>query len=273
MQLTEETKNELFKNTEKRLTDLTFEVDQIAKVFIKMEATQGELVKHGLKGDFEGLRSLLNFRLITGIINLDLCCAVLIYLKARLKYEAVYSCRQIIVIISEGYKKLYNFIVDNGEGDKKLTYRNNSFWIKDIGYIITNELPEYKSEYDSITQKLNQYLNVNFALMKTQRDFSIHYDKEPIRVYEMLNTLDVEETFNKLVPFLDILNAMYSFSTDLSNGFLRKTELAKHKNIAQIDNVINLLESGRTKQNSELIDEFKHEILSIKNSLWKGLGQ
>lgn len=95
--------------------------------------------------DIKGIRDLLEYRLFIGILILDLLSATRIYLNGKFQYEGIFSARQIIVIVSEGYKKIYNFKKEKDDGNKKTTDRNKSFWIKEIGEIIKNDLPTYKT--------------------------------------------------------------------------------------------------------------------------------
>lgn len=265
MLMTDETKTRLLFNVEARLTELTSEIDKLNTLYNKLESYQEFLTERNIENNFGNLKGLLNFRIIVGIINLDLCSAVLIYLRGKFQYEAINSARQIIVVINEGYKKLYNFVIEKETGDKIWTYRNNSFWIKEIGQIITNDLREYKSQYDLLTTKFDNYLSVNFETLKIQRDLSIHYDKEPIKVYKMLTSLDIEETFKKLIPFLDIMNELFLFTSTLSNGLLQKTELIKQEHHRKIDDIAELLDKHKTERNEEQIKEFKEQILGLKN--------
>ena len=265
MLMTPETKNRLLNNVETRLNELTYEVDQLGKLFIKLESCQKFLIEQNIPNTFENLINLLNFRIIIGIINLDLCAAVLTYLRGKFKYEAISSSRQIIVVINEGYKKIYNFIIENDNGDKISKHRNNSFWIKEVGQIITKEFPESKPKYDTLTAKLDNYLIINFVTLKTQRDLSVHYDKEPMKVYRMLIELDIEDAFKKLIPFLDIINELFTFTSQLNSGFLQKAEQTRLEQDRKIDSIVELIDQQKTSQNEKIINKFKKQILSLKN--------
>lgn len=265
MLMTEETKKKLLSSVEDRLNRLTTEVDRLNKTYATLTLSQKFIDKEGLDVNFTGIKKLLDYRLFIGILTLDLCTAMLIYLRAKFQYEGIYSSRQIIVIISEGYKKIYNFVQENEQGDLIKKNRNNSFWIKEIGYIITNELPQYQDSYNRLTEQLDNYLSINFNVLKSQRDLSIHYDKEPIKVYDMISKINIEETFNKLSPFLNILNEMFVFTSELNEGFLEKTETEKINTDKTIDEMANNLEKLNNGKNGELISEFQKKILSFKN--------
>ena len=264
MLMTSETKSNLVTNVETRLVELSSEIDKLGTLFNQLETYQKFLEEQKISNPFEGLRNLLNFRIIIGIINLDLCSATLIYLRGKFQYESISASRQMIVVINEGYKKIYNFIMKSEKGDENSKYRNNSFWIKEIGQIINSHLPECKQHYDDITKKLDNYLNVNFEILKAQRDLSVHYDKEPMKVYKMLVELDIEDSFKKLIPFLDILNEIFAFTQLLADGFRKKTDQANLEQDKRIDDIADLLDKHKSTNNENLITEFKEQLLSLK---------
>ncbi|MET3126514.1 hypothetical protein ABID42_001616 [Arcicella rosea] len=264
--MTEEAKSQLQNNIERRLNELTSDIDDLNRQYSILETCRKSI---NCTDDvyFENLQNLLNFRLIVGIINLDLCAAILIHLRAKFQYESIYSSRQIIIIICEGYKKLYNFIIEKDNGDKVSKYRNNSFWIKEVGTVVHEILPEYQSQYDLITQQLDNYLSVNFETLKVQRDLSIHYDKEPIKVYEMLSNLDIEETLKTMIPFLAILNSMFSFIFEITKGFEQKTKLEIKNQELRILEIINLINKFKTEQNEKMIEDAVEQIFSSKKNI------
>ncbi len=264
MLMTEETKIKLKENVEQRLNELTSEVEGLNETFKKLDRTEQFCSEKELSVNLRGLKNLLEYRLFIGILTLDLCTATLIYLRANFQYEGLYSARQIIIIISEGYKKIYNFVSENKEGDLVTKYRNNSFWIKEIGQVVKLELPNYQTQYELITQQLDKYLEVNFVALKTTRDLSIHYDKEPIKVYNMLSELDIEETFKKMIPFLNILNEMFAFTAELTQGYLIKSKNEKKQTDKRIDDMANSLNKFKDKNNQDIIAEFQEKILSLK---------
>lgn len=262
--MTPETKDNLLSNVETRLNELTFEVDNLASLYNKLEAYKKFLVERNISNPFDNLRNLLNFRIIVGIINLDLCAATLTYLRGKFQYESANASRQMIVVINEGYKKIYNFIITNEKGNEISKYRNNSFWIKEIGQIVNSQLPEYRQHYDELTKKLDEYLSVNFETLKSQRDLSIHYDKEPMKVYKMITELDIEDSFKKLIPFLDILNELFTFTQHLADGFKKMTEQTNLEQDKKIDGIADLLDKHKSADNEKIITEFKEQILSLK---------
>ena len=114
---------------------------------------------------------------------MDLYTATLVYLRGKFQYEAIYSARQIAVIITEGYKKLYNIILDDKkEKSQQLKHRNKSFWIREVQNVILKSYPEHLDQFEEITKKLDDYFLVNFEDLKIARHFSVHYDLDPHKV-------------------------------------------------------------------------------------------
>ncbi|GAB7087287.1 hypothetical protein [Marinifilum fragile] len=254
-----ETKLRLLTSTEEKLNDITSDIDNIRKLIKKAEAIDTFLKKENINASFNNLLDLLEFRLFIGILTLDLTSAVRIYLNAKFQYEGVFSARQIVVIINEGYKKIYNFVTLSDNGVAKLKNRNNSFWVKEIGGIIDNDLPHLNVHYNDISQKLDEYFNVNFSSLKELRDLSIHYgetakDKSPVKVYDMIVKMDIEETFLKMIPFMEILNEMFLFTHILVTEYQKKTDNQQEKQKNMLTGMIEQLLNLRNDKNASIIN-------------------
>lgn len=251
-------------SSEKRLDQLMFETDQLHKSLDKIEETEKVFEKISITLETTGLKDLINYRLFLGIVSMDLCSAILIHSKSKSNYENVYSARQIIVIISEAYKKIYNFIHENKYGDIISKYRNNSYWIKEIGNIIQNELKFLQVEYNEITKDLDEYLKINFDLLQIQRNLSIHYDKDSKKVYKMLIELDVEETFKTLIPFINILNKMFEFTNKLRDAYKLKSDSETQKVNHNFENMALTLDKLKSKDNITLIEDIQTIIRQMR---------
>lgn len=268
MLMTKETKEKLLLSTEENLERLTSELDVLYGQFLKIEKLQQFLEEKDSENTFGRYKGLINFRMIVAIIYLDLCSATLVYLRGKFQYEAINACRQIIAVINEGYKKIFNLVFEK-DGNTVLKYRNNSFWIKEIGLIINNDLPNLKFRYDEITRELDGYLVVNFEDLKTKRDLSIHFDKEPSKVYKMLIVLDLEVTFRNLIPFIRIINNLFEFTNELSREYLILTENQKNKQEDRFGVMINQLESFKNNANQDNIEEIQQGITNLKNLFFR----
>ena len=154
--MTEETKAKLFDSSELNIVRLTKSVDEVRHSLDSIQKVKFFLSSQTLNNNtqnvdiynFQNLERLAEYRLLIGLLILDITSSVRIYLNAKYKYESIFSVRQIIVIINEGYKKIYNFITKSPNGEIITRYRKNSFWVKDIGNIVTYDLPDLQPEYD-----------------------------------------------------------------------------------------------------------------------------
>lgn len=263
--MTEETKRRILKNTELRITETTKSLDETRILLKTTEDVQSYLSQFNIHMKLDNLKSLLEYRMLIGLLILDLASAIRVYLNAKFQYEGLFSARQIIVIISEGYKKIYNFISKDEKGEIVYKNRNSSFWIKNIGAIIENDLPKLRKEYDSLTHDLENYLKHNFDHIKERRDMSIHYDKTPSKVYDMILKLDIEEIFKKLMPFLDILNKMFEFTNQLVINYKEKTTNERIKHEVNINNMISKLNKFKNTENHEIISKFQDFLRNLKD--------
>jgi hypothetical protein len=186
--ITPETKLRLLNETESLLSVTTQSTDGIYELIKLARHFQSILKPEQIPFNISDLITLLKFRLFISFLIIDLASAMRIYLNAKFQYEALFSARQIIVIVYEGYKKIYNFL-NPKKNEDLLKYRNTSFWIKDVGSIIKNDYPQMQNEYDTLTARLEKYFSSNFALLKMRRNLSIHYDTDSIKVYEMFSNL------------------------------------------------------------------------------------
>lgn len=262
--MTEETKTKILKNTESKIIETTKIIDEVRRLLKTTGDIHIFMSQKNIPINLDNLKSLLEYRMLMGLLILDLASAMRIYLNAKFRYEELFSARQIIVIINEGFKKIYNFINKNMEGVEITKHRKDSYWIRNIGAIIERDLPHLQKEYDYLTVELENCLKLNFDVIREQRDLSIHYDKNPAKVYDMLLKLDIEETFKKMIPFLDILNKMFNFTDQLVYGYKEKTHAEKKKHEMNIDNMILKLESLKSSNDNVSISEFQDFLRTLK---------
>lgn len=242
--LSKKTEQILFNKTELQIISLTKHVVQTSDFLKKIEKIRLKFPEENQ--NLKILENILEFRLLLGIIILDLTSSTRIYLNSKYQYEGLFSIRQIIVIINEGYKKIYNFKQSNSNGFEIIRYRNDSFWVKEIGNIIENKYSELKKDYYEITNELDIYFEQNFDNIKEQRDLSIHYDRKPLKVYQMLSKLEVESTFKKMIPFLNILNKMFDFTDKLIILLNKKTTDDKERIIDNLEKLFRKIQTKKT---------------------------
>lgn len=210
-------------------------------------------IANGSPKDLDPLRRLCEYSLLVGLIWLDIATAFRIYINAKHKYEVIYSVKQLVVIINEGYKKIYNFVNPDKNGNENLQNRNNSFWVKDIGTLVHKELPNLLSEYNKITNKLDSYFEQNFDSIKFQRDLAVHYDENPSKVYTMLTELDIENITLKTIPFMNILSDTLIFC---KSTFFEYDRLTTQRNNNSLNEQLQQFENLKIKyaNNPEAIE-------------------
>jgi len=273
--MTKETKTKLIDSTELALDYVAKSVDEVRSFIKKVELMTSFMKEHDIDpedGIFENLEKLLEYRMLIGLIFLDLASATRAHLNSKYTYEKLFSLRQIIVIINEGYKQIYNFVKLGENGDSITKYRNKSFWYKDIGTIVNNSLPELSEEYNSLTKKLDDYFNENFPSIKKQRDLSVHYDKKASKVYDMSVNLNIEETFKKMSPFLEILTGMFRFTekmASISQKIERQKNIEMNNRLGSIfSDLERKIKDSKTGKNIESLNKLKELIDKTKKEFF-----
>lgn len=239
----------LKQSTHTKLSETVSDIEQMNRLIKKYEVIYEKFSKFGIYSDYLlSLIEILKYRLFLGFLMSDICSSLNVYNNAKTLYEEKFAVRNFIVIVSEGFKKIYNFTKVNNQGDLILKHRNNSFWIKNIKPIVYNEIQDFKPVFDDITKQLDEFLNFNFDEIKINRDLSIHYDKNPILIYDMMINLDLETEKDLVLKFMDIINSMYNFTENLSSKFLLKMDKSEQeleaKNQELIKEIKNLLKKS-----------------------------
>ncbi len=237
MQITDTTKQKWLDQTEKNLDLLIEEMDVLHNTHKNHRLIAKFSFGDEARRDQEVVKSFLDFHMILGIIRMDLYVATLVYLRGKFQSEAIYSARQISVIIIEGYKKIYNLILDDKkEKSEQLKFRNKSFWIRTVQNVIIKSYPEYQIQFEEITKKLDDYFEVNFEELSRVRHFSVHYDYEPSKFIDMVLYLDVDKTYQKLTPFMQILLDMQILMYQLLPEFQQRSEQFNDKILRYVKN-------------------------------------
>lgn len=276
--MTKETESKLIESTELAIEFVAKSVGEVRSFIKKVKLMTGFMEEHNISSEdemFDSLEKLLEYRMLIGLIFLDLGSATRAHLNSKYTYEKLFFLRQIIVIINEGYKQIYNFVKLNDNGDSVTKYRNKSFWYKDIRTIINTSLPELSTEYNSLTQKLEDYFKENFSSIKEQRDLSVHYDKKASKVYDMFVSLEIEETFKKLSPFLDILTGMFRFTekmASISQIKERQKNIEMHNRMESMFlDLKNKIINSKTDKNIEGLNKLKELIDKTKRDFFSKL--
>lgn len=268
--MTIETESKLLESTESGIEYVSKSVDEV-RIFIKKVKIVTNFMTENVWSTedkiFQNIEKLLEYRMLIGLIYLDLASTMRAHLKSKYTYEKLLSIRQIIVIINEGYKQIYNFVNINKNGDLVTTNRNKSYWYEDIRIIIQESLPELKSEYDSLTKNLDDYFQDNFEAIKDQRNLSVHYDRKASRVYDMIVGLEVEGTFEKLSPFLAILTEMFQFTEKMASISQQKE---RQKNVDmnnKVEAVFLDIENKINNSNFNINPEITNSLKELMNNM------
>jgi len=265
--ISEESKLHLRESTEQKIEEVTKEVDSLYSLLRKMEIVRSLAKEKGAELNLEGIENLIKFRLLIGLLMLDLASCIRMYSNAKFQYEGLFAAKQVIIIINEGYKTIYGYLQKNDHNQVKTAQRNKSFWIREIGKIIEYDLPELKNEYATLTKALDDYSIVDFDNLKKQRSLFVHYDKGTIELYQELSELDIDTTFRKLIPFLEIMKGMFAFTDTIIKLYAQKTEDARSARQKEIEDSILSFNQFKNEHNEKLIQEFQEKALKLFRSI------
>lgn len=151
------------------------------------------------------LKAVSETLLMLCYINLDLMAAYRQYFSTDTSthYEDRQAMTKINVVMSEAYKKIYGF------GDQQ----QKSFWISKIKQVV-NFVGISEDEYRRIEDELKSIGSDN-VLNKDMRDLSVHYDSDPMKVYNMLSSISAEEVIGRCGKFMNVLKDVTGYVTFL----------------------------------------------------------
>jgi len=269
MKISEATKESLQKETLSNIETLTSLVDSIRNGIYMIDKTENFSRERniGIPDENHHLRRFSEYSMLLGLIWLDITTAFRVYLNAKENYETIYATKQLVIIINEGFKKIYNYVGIDDKGNPLTRARNDSFWIKDVGGLVTKELPYLCDDYDQITLLLDSYDDQELKDLKEPRNLFVHYDDEPSKVYDFLKNLDIEKITIKTIPFMDILSKMVNFGHTLQIAYGDLIESRKNN---VFDDFINKFEAfrpqmGDNKNGHDLLDQINRDLKRWRN--------
>ena len=130
--------------------------------------------------------------------------------------------------------------------------------------------PSLIQDYEVITNELEDFYNKHFESVKNIRNLTVHYDKEPLKYYEMLKSLDTEQIFAKFTGFINIISKMYKFTKLLLTEFENNSLKIAEENNNFFKNYIKKIEQLTVKtQDPELKTQLQEtkEILKKLNEI------
>jgi len=198
--ITFKTTLKLFANSGRTIVDLERDTDNCVFILKKLD-NESECELNNIKKLIYKTRMMLNF------INLDLCAAYRQYLSTNTStnYEKRQAMTKINIVMSEGFKKIY------GLGESQ---HNKSFLRTNLKSVISY-IDEFENEYNYIETELKK-IETDNTLNKDMRDLAVHYDKDPMEVYNMLKDLSAEEVTRRCLKFMSILEKILLLTRKLS---------------------------------------------------------
>lgn len=269
---TSETRLLLYENAKKVIEDTSPILKE--KILIKEI-----LNKNTEQRDFRIFDALLSVSIYLLYVNIKLAVITKACLRPSLNYEKRFNFKRVNNFILEAYKYLY------GYGKKK----KKSLWITEIKPIL-KLIPDEKfhSRYAFLTNHIDKFGKDNITNLE-QRNLSIHYDLEPLLVYNMLTNISEEKEIQRMIVFMDLLkeiqlfileyigkhppsvniintnSSKYSFSFSDFNIFRDKKEELNLSLKESIQNNSNLLDSFCSKQKIPKL--IKQKFRDIDNKL------
>lgn len=221
--------------------------------------------------DETNIRILVEYNILLKLISLDLNAAYLTYLKADEPYEVQYATKHLIIILREGFKKIYNYVTKDKQGNLKTDYRDTSIWKKDIGLIVNNELLQMKDEYMRLTNKLDLFDDDTLARMKNPRNIFVHYDNVPSVAYDKMINIHIELISQKVFPFMQIILEMTVFSFSLQKAYTsllpKKTEAKFNEHFQKLEEM--KLSNSENPEAIKVIDERLQNLHRIRQEYLK----
>jgi len=147
-------------------------------------------------------KMLLKLYLFSLLINLDLSTFLRTDFRSTSNSEKRCNLKYVNIITFEGYNYLFGLGKD----------KDNAIWqiLKKLAAQINND--ELIKDIDDLEQRAKEFENI-FAQRKdrNKRNLSIHYDSNPLRVYNFLSRISEDTETKRASAFLKILDDVFIF--------------------------------------------------------------
>ena len=145
--------------------------------------------------DTKDLKNILEFSIFISQNSLDITSCFLIYLNPYDDYQKLYSLKNLVIHLNEGYKRLIHF--SPNAFSKTLIFN----LIKGI----VDKNVDLKPEYDELIKRLNTYSdNYQTHNFKELRVLFVHYDGLPSNIYQQLKKIDQELLIKNFLEYNQI---------------------------------------------------------------------
>lgn len=148
------------------------------------------------------VKPLLELNNFVNYVGIELASIARACLNSELVAEHRYNLKLINIVILEAFKSLHGF----SKGS------NKAIWNKSIKPLLSNiEGEVFQKEIAHLSQRLVDFGKSEF-IDKDGRDLSLHYDLDPVLVYNHLVQIDEDKEFNNLIEFLTLMKEVGLFS-------------------------------------------------------------
>lgn len=246
------------------LTERDIQINQVDKTMDFLCSQMGYDKASDDYVKLHNLKKLTEYHMLITIFHLDLSVIINLFLNGKSEYEKLFALKQGMVIINEGYKKIFNFVTIKKDGSFDYSQRDRSFWKNDIR-LIASRYPNLKSEFESISNQLEDYYTTSFDTIKEIRDLTVHYDKEPVKFNKMLTSLETEKIFVKLTGFVNILSRMYPFISLVMSEMMTEINAGRNQAKMSLDSTFGKIEDALNMPNID--NDFRSDILGQMDKL------
>lgn len=156
-------------------------------------------------------KELSQFDLFISMLVCDFYVAIKLYCQANQRWEQIFIVKQIYTMMNESTKKIIGYPSTNS---KSSTSGKLNYWEKAVKpYACQNEA-ELLEEYELITEELREYSKEDFQReIQKIRGYAVHYEEslDSLALFNELNSLNVEETFQLLIKWANPIERMSQF--------------------------------------------------------------
>lgn len=153
------------------------------------------------------LSHVRDMEIAVDFILIDLSVSIKAVSQVKGAYEGRFHIKNLLAILSEGYKLVYGF------GNR----RGKSIWGCLKKYISKYEGGKHLSRYNEITSSLDGFGTTH--INQDLRNLTLHYDDNMMKVYQgTANIYSFDEACCNAMAFMNILKKMMEFGIDVCKG-------------------------------------------------------
>lgn len=243
--------NSMGANTELLFLSLCTCVDSIKQL-------KGCVSKNSADYRTELLLTMLEIKAFVITIQLDISTFLRADFRAKHPCEKRISLKYVNVAILEGCKYMQGFGKDAKHGKlsvlEKIEQANSD-------NELSNDISILKNALDDFLKQCNNLID------KTNRDLALHYDQDPLKVYDFLEQISEETEVNRVIKWFDVLNSAFK----ITGKYIEKYESIMPKsqtdtNLVEIYKQLNIFPDEDNKvynSTEEIISTYSNRLDSI----------